>query len=185
MILWLAACWPDVRGPLYEGWDSAAERGPKVLHEPEGDGVTRTTVDATDGLEFVYVDLDAGFAELDGPEDGWDLSFSRQRIPIDGGVSGDGGVEVAPVAAARLEDVTAPPTDGYVTDLPDDDDENAEPEYAFDVWFDYDSDTHVLTPEDLVFVVHTTEGAAVGLEILSYYDDAGSSAFFTLRWKGF
>lgn len=185
LLLW-SACWPDVRGPRYAPWDSAAAaREPKVVHEPEGGGVTRTTLDATDGLEWVYLDIDARdpLTELDGDESGWDLAFSRQRIMLDGGSSGDGGVEVAIVQAPRLEDVTAAPTEGYVTDQADDDDENSEPEFAFDAWFDYNPDNHVLTPHELVFVVRSTEGAHLALEILSYYDDAGSSGVFSFRWK--
>ncbi len=180
----LAGCWPDLRGPAYEPWDSAAAaQQPNVAHESEGDGVTRTTVDATDGLAWVYVEADDDLAELDGPRPGWDLAFSRQRVQLNGGVSGDGGVEVAILPAARLEDVTAAPADGWVADGADDGDDNQEPEYAFDAWFSYDPDTHVLTPQDLVFVVRTSEARHVAIEVVSYYDDAGSSGWFTLRWK--
>lgn len=184
LLLAVAGCWPDVRGPGYEPWDSAAAaQQPKVVHHDEGNGITRTTVDATDALAWVYVDADDDLAELDGPRPGWDLGFSRQRIMLDGGVSGDAGVELAIVPAARLEDVAAAPTDGWITDQADDDDENSEPEYAFDAWFDYDPDTHVLTPKDLVFVVRTSEARLVATEIVSYYDEAGSSGLFTLRWR--
>jgi hypothetical protein len=183
-LLGLAGCWPDVRGPRYEPWDSAAEaQEPNVVHVPEGGGITRTTLDATDALSWVYLEADDDLAELDGPSPGWDLAFSRQRIMLDGGVSGDGGVELVPVPAARLEDVSAAPTAGWITDQADDDDENSEPEYAFDSWFDYNSSNHVLTPKDLVFVVRTSEGAPLAIEIVDYYDDAGSSGYFTLRWK--
>ncbi len=179
----LAGCWPDVRGPGYAPWDSAAEaQQPNVVHVSEGGGVTRTELDAGDALAWVYVDADDGLAELDGPRPGWDLAFSRQRIQLDGGISGDGGVELVAVEAATLEDVAAIPTGGWITDQADDDDENTEPEYAFDVWFDYDSESHVLTPKPLVFVVHTGDGAYVALDILDYYDDAGSSGLFTFRW---
>jgi hypothetical protein len=180
----LAGCWPDIRGLDYEPWDSAeAARGPKVVQTEVGGGVVHMTVDATDSVAWVYVDADSGMLELDGPADGWDLAFSRARIKLDGGVSGDAGVEVAVVEAARVEDVSVAPTDGYVTDLEDDGDDNAEPELAFDVWFDYDSNSHVLTPKDLVFVVRTDLGDHVAIEVTGYYDDAGTSGILQFRWK--
>jgi hypothetical protein len=98
-------------------------------------------------------------------------------------VSGSGGVQLVAVDAADLGEVTSAPSSGYVTDLADDDDDNTEPEYAFDVWFEYDSDTHVLTPAPLVFVVESTDGGHTAIEILDYYDDAGTSAVFDLHWK--
>ncbi|MEQ1505904.1 MAG: HmuY family protein [Myxococcota bacterium] len=184
LTLWLAGCLPDLRGKNYEPYDSADEaRGPKLTAEPDGDGITRVTVDATSATNWVYVDLDDDAAEVEAEAAGWDLMLSRQRIAVNGGVSGDGGVEVAVVDADRLEDVTVAPTTGYVADLADDDDENGEPEYTFDLWFAYDDRTHVLTPEPLVFVVATTDAAHVAIEIVGYYDEAGTSGYLQFRWK--
>jgi hypothetical protein len=42
--------------------------------------------------------------------------------------------------------------------------------------------THVLTPRAQVYVVRTAEGNAFKLEILAYYDDAGTSGMLTIRW---
>jgi hypothetical protein len=180
----LTACWPDIRGVDYEPWDEqAAAEAPKVVNEPGPDGTTLTTVDATDALAWVYVELDEDMLELAGDVEGWDIAFSRQRIMLNGGISGEGGVEVAVIEAESLADVVTAPVTGFATDLEDDDDDNAEPEYAFDVWFDYNSSNHVLTPFPLVFVVRTTDDQLVAIEILSYYDDAGTSAVFALTWK--
>lgn len=182
--LLLAGCWPDIRGKNYEAWDEeGAEQAPKIVNEPGPDGVTATTVDSTDANAWLYVDLDEDMLEVSEGDQGWDLGFSRQRVKLNGGVSGEAGVEVAIVEADSLKEVTEPPATGFVTDLVDDDDENAEPEYAFDAWFDYDSTSHVLTPKPLVFVVRTTEEQYVAIEILSYYDEAGSSGLFSLEWK--
>lgn len=183
-LLGLAGCWPDIRGPDYAAWDSdAAASGSRVTNEDEGDGVTSTVVDAADPAVWVHVDFDDGAAEVTEDDAGWDLMFSRQRIATNGGVSGTEGVEVAIVEAPTLDDVRAAPTDGYLADQPDDDDDNGDAEYVFDAWFDYDSTTHVLTPHDRVFVVRTTGDAYVAIEVLSYYDDAGSSGLMQLRWK--
>jgi hypothetical protein len=182
VILLLMGCWPDIRGVDYEPFDPNAT-GPKVLNTDEGDGVTFTLVDATDNVDWVYVDFDGGAVEVEEDE-GWELGFSRSRIPLNGGASGDGGVEAAVVEAATIDGVTEAPTEGYAVDLPDDDiDDNADPEYVLDVWFDYDATTHVLTPHDYVFVVRTTDGGFVAVEIVSYYDEAGTSGLMQIRWK--
>jgi hypothetical protein len=185
-VLWflIPGCWPDIRGPAYEPFDTAAvAAAPKVTSEPEGGGITRTVVDATSADNWVFVDVDSAMAELEEHGEGWDLGFSRQRIKLNGGVSGEDGVEVSWVEAPALEDLEEVPTAGFVSDLADDDDENSEPEYAFDVWFDYDSESHVLTPRDYVFVVHSGEGGFVSIEILDYYDEAGTSGIFEIRWE--
>ncbi|MEZ4235378.1 MAG: HmuY family protein [Myxococcota bacterium] len=181
-MLALSACLPDIRGKLYEPFDTAgAKEAAKVAVEPDGAGVVKVVIDATSASNWIFLDLDLETLEVEPDTAGWDIALSRQRIKLDGGVSGDAGVEVAVVEAARVEDVTTAPADGYVTDLPDDDDENTEPEYAFDVWFDYNPENHVLTPKDLVFVVRSTDGLLYPVEVLSYYDDAGTSGFMSLR----
>lgn len=47
-------------------------------------------------------------------------------------------------------------------------------------WYDYDSTTHALSPKDLVYVVRHGDALTL-LELLSYYDERGSSGFFSLR----
>lgn len=49
-------------------------------------------------------------------------------------------------------------------------------------WYDYDFMTHVLTPKPVVYVVRTVEGNAFKLEVQGYYDEAGTSGIFTIRW---
>ena len=49
-------------------------------------------------------------------------------------------------------------------------------------WYAYDSETHVLTPHPGTWLVRSTGGAIFPLQIVRYYDDAGSSAVFELTW---
>jgi hypothetical protein len=77
-------------------------------------------------------------------------------------------------------DVIAGPGDGWATDAADGDDENEDPDLVLGGWYDYDFMTHVLTPR--AQVVRTAQGNAFKLEILAYYDDAGTSGMLTIRW---
>ena len=147
------------------------------------DGTYVTVVDATSTSAWTYGDFETGAAVTD--ESSWDLRFQRFHISTNGGVSGDGGVEVALVSDLAFEDVVVPPVTGWTADLPDGDDTNADPDYAFeqgDGWYDYDANTHVLTPKRVVWVVRTNGGTTLKLRIERYYDEAGTAGWFTLRW---
>lgn len=52
-----------------------------------------------------------------------------------------------------------------------------------DPWYDYDATTHVLTPKDRAHVVQTAAGGTFAVEVLSYYDDAGTAGVLTLSWR--
>ncbi len=142
------------------------------------DGTYTTTVDATADDAWVDVDFETG-AEVDASAS-WDLRFERFHISANGGVSGSGGVQVAPVMATFAALTTAP-TDGWLTDTAD---MNADgmPDYAMDSWYDYDVDTHILTPKAITWAVKTDGGASLKLEVVKYYDGAGTSGNFTLHW---
>jgi hypothetical protein len=148
------------------------------------DGSYTTLVDATTATDWVYGDFETGSeVALTAP---WDLRFQRFHISTNGGASGTGGVEVARVNGQSFAQLTSPPTEGWVSDAPDGDDANTEPEYAFDQdggWYEYDPMTHVLTPKPLVWVVKTAGTAMIKLEITSYYDDAGTAGRLTLHWR--
>jgi len=159
--------------------DGAAPTGSvQTVRNPDGTYTTR--LDAAAAARWSRVDLETGLAA----ETGWDLAGQRFHLMINGGVSGDGGVEVARVDGV-LADVTTAPTTGWLTDAVDGDDPNPVPDYAFeqgDGWYDYHPQTHVLTPKPIVWVIRTTEDHMIKLAIESYYDDAGTSAQFELHW---
>lgn len=204
--LTLVACAPDLGETLGDGsesgeagesgseGDSSAEDGssgadpaggPQVQHEDEGNGVTRTVVDATSEERWIHLDLESRRQlELADPggSDAWDLGFQRFSIAIDGGISGPGGMEAVVLEGVAFDDVTEVPVNGWVTDVADGDDEDEDPDLAFAGWYAYDFMTHVLTPHPLVYGVRTVEGNVFKLEILDYYDDAGTGGVLTLRW---
>ncbi|MCX4241044.1 HmuY family protein [Paraliomyxa miuraensis] len=190
MVLVMTGCAPDLGETLGDGsstTDAPAEEGggPQVQHEDEGDGVTVSTIDATDQEQWIYLDLES--REQRDPadpadSDEWDLGLRRFAIAINGGSSGTGGMEAVMLEGTTFDAVTSIPTEGWVTDAPDGDDENEDPDYALDEWYDYDFMTHVLTPKPVVYVVRTVEGNAYKVEIGGYYDEAGTSGVFTVRW---
>lgn len=147
------------------------------------DGTYTTIVDSTSATEWIYGDFETG-AEIEatGP---WDLRFQRFHISTNGGISGTGGVEVAPVPGLAFAQVTSAPASGWISDAVDGDDANMDPDYAFeqgDGWYDYNPMTHVLTPKSLVWVVKTNGGSTIKLEITKYYDDAGTAGWFAFHW---
>jgi hypothetical protein len=155
-----------------------------------GGGVTITRVKATHEEMWVFFDFDTMEAvEPATPEtsDLWDLGFRRFHIKLNGGVSGTGGMEVALLAGVAFADVTQAPADGYVSDAPDDEDVDLDPEYVMSngdtAWFDYSPMTHVLTPRDHVYVVRSVEGRYYKMQLLGYYDDAGSPAYPRFQWS--
>lgn len=155
----------------------------KVTTTRGSDGTYTTLVDATSMTEWTIADFETG-TEVAATE-AWDLRFQRFHISTNGGVSGTGGVEVAPVTGMTFAAVTTAPATGFISDA---DDANGDmvPDYAFDQgdgWYDYDTMTHVLTPKPIVWVMKTNGGATLKLEIMKYYDTAGTSGWLTLHWS--
>lgn len=146
---------------------------------------------------FVYLDLDgAAPAKLEVDDVGsfdsadWDVALKRYVIRANGGDSGTGGVKVAAVNAADLAAVTAVPAaaqfqvDDWGNGCAFVADDIGGPLTTFSPWFAVDAG--VLAPIDLVFVVETTAGAHVALEILDYYADpadAARSGVYEIAWK--
>lgn len=161
--------------PIDAGPDAAPlpMGGPHVVHTYDVDGFL-TRVDAVDHAAWIHVDLDTGL-EVDGSDARWDLRLRRFEIELNGGISGSTGVEVALVEGATLERVTTEPTEGYVTDTSD--------ARAFDTWYGYDEMTHILTPAARVYVVRTNGGATVPMQMVGYYNGAGTSGNPSFRWK--
>lgn len=181
-----AGCAGDIRP------DDFGERGPSadplvptgpVTTADNADGTRTAIVDATSASAWTHLDLETGAeAAPDGP---WDLRFQRFHISANGGVTGPGGVEVAPITGRAFDAVTAAPAAGWITDAPDGDDPNLDPDYALeqgDGWYSYDFDRHTLTPRPLVWLVRSAGGATYKLRIERYYDAAGTPGWILLRW---
>ncbi|MFY2556480.1 HmuY family protein [Corallococcus terminator] len=149
------------------------------------DGSISTVVDATGRENWVGFDLDTG-TQVSASEDAvWDLSFQRFGIRSRGGVNGTGGVEVAVLPAQDFVQLKQAPASGWAVDANDGDDEGSDPDTVFQAngaWYAYDVTTHKLSPRAQVYVVRSDSKAYFKVEMLSYYDDAGTPAMLKLRW---
>jgi hypothetical protein len=152
-------------------------------------GVIETLVDAVSDDAWRKLDLDSG--EESDDEKKWDLSFSRYRVRINGGISGPGSVSVATLSEAFDAVKDVPAAEEFRGEDPDstgdDGDADAEPDNAFyssgDDWFSYNLMTHELTPRDVSFVVKSTEARYYKLRFIDYYDQSnGTPGALTLRW---
>ncbi|MCH2108311.1 MAG: hypothetical protein MK135_03210, partial [Polyangiaceae bacterium] len=153
-------------------------------HEILADGTTVTTVvDASSQDAYQFLDLETGEAT----EDKWDLKFKRFFILTNGGVSGDGGVQVARLTDVDFDEVEEPPKEGWLIDQADsDNDRDDTADSAFsngtDDWYDYDISNHTLTAKETVYVISSTEKNFYKFQVLDYYDEAGSPAIVKFRW---
>jgi hypothetical protein len=132
----------------------------KFATERNADGSFTTIVDSSSETVPTLADLETGTAVTD--TDPWDLGFQRFKI------TPATGVEIALVEAG-FADVGVAPDAGWTSKILDD-------------WYDYDSETHVLTPKPVTYAVRNS-GSKFKFEITRYYDDAGNAGFFTIHWR--
>jgi len=176
LLLLLAACLPNIRYTLRGDDDFEGDGGIAVATE---DGGISLVMDATDAERWSALDLDGGRVTVE-EDSGWDLAFQRFEIKVNGGISGDGGVEVVAVSAMYQDDIEVP-AGGWLTDEPDADGDEV-PEYALLTWYSYDYETHLLNPAEVVYIVRTSEDALFKLAFDSYYDNSGTPARISLRF---
>lgn len=160
----LTACPPDLEDSLEPGDDDKAPAG---------------VIDAGDAEAWVSYDLDAETI-VEESDPSWDLGFRRFEVRINGGVSGTGPVEAAILDGVDYDTLTEAPADGYLVDEPDADADGID-ERVFDGWYTYDYVTHLLSPNEVIYVVHTTEGDYHKIVFDDYYDDAGTPAQISFR----
>lgn len=167
-------------------------------------GVTAGTIDATAGglansadRPYVYVDLRDGVkVEVDDlaarSSTKWDLALKRSSLRINGGDSGPGERRLAVVQASSMTEVTTAPTSGYTADdfttdgctldgLP-----GGEPRSAFGEWYNYDPQTHTVSPKSEVYVIERKDGTRVAFRIITYNGDTAMpmrGAFYGVEWK--
>ncbi|MEM6368561.1 MAG: HmuY family protein [Myxococcota bacterium] len=208
----LAACGEavpvDTGDGAGNGSDNGSDNGEVVIEGElfrtveEAPGIFVSQTNASDREAWVYVDIDAQeVIELTEPGDvaEWDLAFRRSNIKINGGHSGRGPVELAPMAGASFDDVTQAPVALYRVDLPavgevdperpsfiNDDGTDFALGRSHDAsptgWFDYDIRFHTLSGANAVFAVRSSENQYFKVRFIDYYNDAGTSGFPTFRW---
>ena len=177
--------------PADDDGETAGDVDP-VVTEELGGGTYKTTLDATDGEAWRYFDFESKSHILpaDAAADAiWDLGALRFNVKTNGGTSGTGGAAVAILEGTSFDAVTEAPADGYVEDSAEgpgvggSEMADVSPGYAFDNWFDYDMDDHTLSAAaDRIYVVRTPEGNHYKVEMLGYYDGAGTPGFVSFRW---
>lgn len=151
----------------------------KVVTTSNGDGSYTTLMNSAATETWAQLDLDLGVESID-PDDSWDLAAQRFHLRLH---EGSRVMQLGDVPLLGVNDV-APGT--WLVDEADGDDENTTPDYAFEQaggWYQYDAGTHVLTPSPITWLVQTSEGQYRAVRIESYYDSAGTSGRFRLRWK--
>ena len=189
LLLTAAGCAPDLRDWVEtsdEPANTSADGTDGTETNPDGEldtGAdlfedTEVMLDSSDYERWVSYDFERqGVVDTDLP---WDFATQRYKIRLNGGASGDGKV-VASILETSDWDTVEVPDDGWQTDEEDADGDGT-PEYVFAEWYDYNIETHVLTPRPLVYVLQSVEGRFFKVQILNYYNEAGTSGFLTLRW---
>lgn len=197
------ACAPDLEpegtpdagtrdaGPLEDG--SIPPSSGAFEHDVGPDGVITTTVDASATDAWRYLDLETGLAVM--PDDAWadsswDLGFQRFYVITNGGISGASGGAAARLPEQSFDALGEAPESGWIVDAPDgEEDDDTGTDTAFNGgpanvndWYDYDLSTHRLTPRDVTFVVRSAQGNFFKLQMLGYYDGAGSPGVVRFRW---
>ena len=162
--------------------------GLKVETLEDRAGLRTTLVNAQSTEQWVYLNLDKAMeVQPENPTDDstWDLAFQRFKIKSNGGISGTGEVEIARLAGVDYRELTLAPVDGYQVDEEDSEDQDSDPDYVFlgeSPWYDYDLTSHTLSPADFVYVIRSVEGVYFKLQMLDYYDEAGTSGFPLFQW---
>jgi hypothetical protein len=146
------------------------------------------SLDASHGKTWIYFNLARGAQVTPAtPEDSteWDLAFQRHRIKSNGGESGKGGVTVVKLDRQDFDALAVAPATGYVTDSNKPTGNTiGDLHFAFlgdDAWYTYSSE-HKLGAKPRVYVVKTTAGRYVKLQMLGYYDAAGTSGHPTFKY---
>lgn len=183
----VSACAPNLDEEF--PFDGALPAGERIIHEELGEGVTQTRVDASAKEAWIYFDLDAKkelTADQAFESNAWDLAFQRFKIITNSGVSGTSEMGTAVIEGGDFDALLSAPAAEYLQDRSDGPDANAEVDSPFlegDGWYAYDLSQHRLAPRDVLYVVRTAEGAHFAIQLLAYYDDAGTAGHLRFRWK--
>ncbi len=163
-------------------FDGQVSTGPLVSTEVLSGTVKVMNIDATNKNSQVFVDLDEG-REMKADEafmtNGWDLSFRRFTVSLNGGGSNPtGSVRAAVLKGQDFDALAQAPSAGYQQDTAD---------TVFNTvdggWYYYDLGTHRLTTvEELVYVVQSGAGAYFKIKMISYYDMTGTPAAISLKY---
>ena len=183
-------------------WRPIAMISTGTVNVTTANGVTSGTIDATAGgttaaadAPYIYLDLSTG-TKVDSTDTAaltstaWHIAFKRASIKLNGGDSGPGMVAAASVSAAALADVTTVPGGLAMDDGADAScsliaGPTGEPASVMSTWYDYDTQTHMLTPKTEVWVLEIAPGVHGKLRITTYDGASGQptrGAYYGIEW---
>ena len=141
-----------------------------VQRPPSSSRVDTLTVDARDDRHWAFVDLARGIV-LTVPEiSAWDLAFRRHDIGTTGAI--------ADLGEVRFEEVRDTLASTYIAASGGRDTVNA----AIRRWYVYGMMSHLLQPNEHVYIVRTRAGHYIKLQILSYYCRGLEGGCLTFRY---
>ena len=128
------------------------------------------TVDASDAMQWRYLDFDRGSVVTPPDTAGWDVAVRRYRV-----IASDA---IADLGPRRFEDVREAPPQGFVSNVTAGDTVNA----AMRKWYRYSMLTHLLEPAGHTYVVRTRDRRFASMQVLSYYCTGLRPGCLTLRY---
>ena len=181
--IWIfCVCTPACAPSLEKDWEWDNEGQIEEIDEDVGQ--TRI-INATSYEDWVYLDLENNLlvdvAQSESSSD-WDLGFMRYHIKLNSGIHGPSTVQAYVVDEEDFDEFDDIPQVEYQEDLPDEDDDEI-PEYVCSDWYEYNPETHVLTPADRFYVIKNRNDSFYKFQIQSYYNEAGTSGHMTIYWE--
>ena len=169
-------------------WDNKDETVFDDIDVDSGDELQttfRSQVDATNHDDWVLLNLETG--EMSSTSDmsnhnDWDIAIRRFVFALNCPLNGPENVAAQIITGDSYDDYVDIPTEGFVQDIADNNDDGV-PEYVFGDWFDYDPNTHILTPKDQFYVIQNRNEYHFKFQIEDYYSSAGTSAMITISWE--
>jgi hypothetical protein len=143
-----------------------------------------TTIDASSKETWTYWSFSFGQV-LESVEDGsldWDLAFRRTEVRTNGGTSGAGQGAAADLGDVEILDVTSPDSFELASDEmlplpgpPGSGESSGNP--VLSSWYDYNPQTHKVSPRAKAFLVRTAHGDWAQLRVFDWQDGV-----FTVQW---
>ncbi len=117
----------------------------------------------------------------------WDIAFRKTTIYTNSGTSGKGNGGAVVLTNTDFYELAEAPADGYKIDETG---APAIPTGSGKGWYNYNSQTHIITPiPGVVLVIRTGDGKFAKVQILSYYKGApetpsssSQSGYYTFRY---
>lgn len=163
--------------------------GPAIFRTQNDDGsfVSRIYAPPSAPVHFSFTDMFPVEAADFSTSTDWDLLFDSFNIFGNGGAAGPGTVSFTitdkAFADVTLEDVAEAPLVAL-----EDSNADGKPESVMShqhPWFDYDASTHILHPNETVYIVKSNSDNFYKVEVVDFYldDDTEQNHFPAIYWQ--